>query len=186
PARAEIESKSSVRPRQAGVLSSRLLVLWPPRVGAMPACCQCAVVAADQDQEHAPWKAPRHDESALVVVDETGGSDHRVSSRTARRRGPCSRPDPPLPLTGDDGTVPDLDVESYLAAVVTAARQVLGTQFFGAYAAGSLALEAFHPGRSDIDLVLLCHDPLNEAVKRELTARVRLSALPCPARCLEL
>uniref|UniRef100_UPI00245435F1 nucleotidyltransferase domain-containing protein n=1 Tax=Nocardia farcinica TaxID=37329 RepID=UPI00245435F1 len=34
--------------------------------------------------------------------------------------------------------------------------------------------------------VLLCHDPLNEAVKRELTARVRHSALPCPARGLEL
>ena len=82
--------------------------------------------------------------------------------------------------------MPDSDVEPYLEAVVEAAREVLGTEFVGAYAAGSLALDAFHPGRSDIDIALLCRNPLREAVKRELIARLRHSALPCPARGLEL
>ncbi len=86
----------------------------------------------------------------------------------------------------DDGQVPDSDVEPYLEAVVEAAREVLGTDFVGAYAAGSLALDAFHPGRSDIDIALLCRNPLREAVKRELIARLRHNALPCPARGLEL
>ncbi|MCS5479611.1 nucleotidyltransferase domain-containing protein [Corynebacterium sp. YIM 101645] len=63
---------------------------------------------------------------------------------------------------------------------------MFGTEFVGAYAAGSLALDAFHPGRSDIDIALLCRDQLSEAVKRELIARMRHSCLPCPARGLEL
>ncbi len=85
-----------------------------------------------------------------------------------------------------DGVVPNIDVEPYLEAVVDTAREVLGAEFVGAYAAGSLALNAFHPGRSDIDIALLCRDPLSKTVKRELIARLRHSALPCPARGLEL
>lgn len=82
--------------------------------------------------------------------------------------------------------MPNLDVEQYLAALVETVREVLGAEFVGAYAAGSLALNAFQPGRSDIDIALLCRAPLYEAVKHELIARVRHSALPCPARGLEL
>lgn len=82
--------------------------------------------------------------------------------------------------------MPETDVEPYLEALVEAARQVLSPGFVGAYAAGSLVLDAFEPGRSDIDLALLCRDPLNEAVKRELIAQLRHSALPGPARGLEL
>ncbi|WP_413767552.1 nucleotidyltransferase domain-containing protein [Rhodococcus pyridinivorans] len=82
--------------------------------------------------------------------------------------------------------MPDIDVEPYLEALVETARDVLGAEFVGAYAAGSLAMNAFHPGRSDIDIALLCRDPLSEAVKRELIARLRHNALPCPARGLEL
>lgn len=82
--------------------------------------------------------------------------------------------------------MPNLDVEQYLGAVVGTTREVLGTGFVGVYAAGSLALDAFQPGRSDIDVALVCRAPLREAVKRELIARLRHSALPCPARGLEL
>jgi len=82
--------------------------------------------------------------------------------------------------------MPNIDVGRYLEALVRAARDVLDTEFVGAYAAGSLPLDAFHLGRSDIDIALLCRDPLNEAVKRELITRLRHSALPCPARGLEL
>lgn len=86
----------------------------------------------------------------------------------------------------DDGSVTDPEVEAYLAAVVQRSREALGAEFVGAYVAGSLALNAFQPGRSDIDIVLLCRAPLAEATKRELIARLRHSALPCPARGLEL
>lgn len=80
----------------------------------------------------------------------------------------------------------ETNVQPYLEAVVAAAREVLDTEFVGAYAAGSLALDAFHPGRSDIDIALLCRTRLSKAVKRELIARLRHGALPCPARGLEL
>lgn len=55
--------------------------------------------------------------------------------------------------------MPDIDVEPYLDAVVKTAREVLGMEFVGAYAAGSLALDAFQPDRSDIDIALLCRAP---------------------------
>lgn len=63
---------------------------------------------------------------------------------------------------------------------------MLGTEFAGAYAAGSVALHAFQRGRRDIDIALLCRNPLSQTVKQELIARLRHSALPCPARGLEL
>jgi hypothetical protein len=78
------------------------------------------------------------------------------------------------------------EVERYLRAVVETARAVLGRDFVGAYAAGSLALDAFQPGRSDVDVALLCRDSLRDAVKRQLVERLRHRALPCPARGLEL
>lgn len=78
------------------------------------------------------------------------------------------------------------DVEEYLAALVDAARGVLGQDLVGAYAAGSLALDAFQAGRSDVDVALVSGDPLDDASRRQLVARLRHSALPCPARGLEL
>ena len=60
------------------------------------------------------------------------------------------------------------DVERYLTAIVETARAVLDRDFVGAYAAGSLALDAFQPDRSDVDIALLCREPLSEASKRQL------------------
>ncbi|WP_341717038.1 nucleotidyltransferase domain-containing protein [Micromonospora sp. FIMYZ51] len=74
----------------------------------------------------------------------------------------------------------------YLAELVTIAGDVLGAQLCGAYAAGSVGLAAYQPGRSDVDVALVCTDALDRAVARELVARLRHEALPCPARGLEL
>lgn len=82
--------------------------------------------------------------------------------------------------------VPTVDVERYLEAVVKTARDVLGLGFVGAYAAGSIALDAFQPDRSDIDIAVVCRSPLNQSTKRALIAQLRHRALPCPARGLEL
>jgi RimJ/RimL family protein N-acetyltransferase len=63
---------------------------------------------------------------------------------------------------------------------------VLGTNLVGAYAAGSLALDAYQPGRSDIDVALVTAEPLADEVKQRLVDALRHEALPVPARGLEL
>ncbi|MER5335552.1 nucleotidyltransferase domain-containing protein [Micromonospora sp. NPDC002717] len=82
----------------------------------------------------------------------------------------------------------DLDpaLRRYLADLVAAARDVLGDDLVGAYAAGSVGLGAYQPGRSDVDVALVCADALDLARRHELVARLRHEALPCPARGLEL
>src|SRR5690349_7544388 len=80
----------------------------------------------------------------------------------------------------------DSDLRRYLDDLVDTARTVLGGDLAGAYAAGSVGLGAYQPGRSDVDVALVGAGPLTETAKRDLTARLRHEALPCPARGLEL
>ncbi|WP_326563516.1 nucleotidyltransferase domain-containing protein [Micromonospora peucetia] len=82
----------------------------------------------------------------------------------------------------------DLDppLRRYLGDLVTAARDVLGDDLVGAYAAGSVGLGAYQPGRSDVDVALVSAEALDLTRKQELVARLRHEALPCPARGLEL
>lgn len=77
-------------------------------------------------------------------------------------------------------------MEAYLTAVVDEARAVLGDNLVGAYVGGSIALDGFLPGESDVDLALVVRDPLTDLVKHALVSRLRHEALPCPARGLEL
>jgi hypothetical protein len=79
-----------------------------------------------------------------------------------------------------------VDVRRYLGDLVAAAREVLGDDLVGAYGAGSLALDAYVPGRSDIDVALVGAGALDGDRKRALVARLRHEALPVPARGLEL
>ena len=76
--------------------------------------------------------------------------------------------------------------DAYLAALVARAQGVLRSNLFGAYTAGSLALDAYQPERSDIDVALVTAGPLAEAEKRDLVATLRHEALAVPARGLEL
>lgn len=76
--------------------------------------------------------------------------------------------------------------QDYLATLVGRSREVLGENLVGAYAAGSLALDAYQPGRSDIDVALVVAAPLVDDVKRDLVSALRHEALPVPARGLEL
>ncbi|MFI5836731.1 nucleotidyltransferase domain-containing protein [Micromonospora sp. NPDC051300] len=78
------------------------------------------------------------------------------------------------------------DVRGYLTELVRRARDVLGDGLVGAYAAGSLGLGAYQPGRSDVDVALLVAAPPTVAAKRTLVDRLRHESLPCPARGLEL
>jgi RimJ/RimL family protein N-acetyltransferase len=49
-----------------------------------------------------------------------------------------------------------------------------------------VALDAYQPGRSDIDVALVTAEPLNLAEKHDLVTALRHEALPVPARGLEL
>ncbi|MFG1649515.1 nucleotidyltransferase domain-containing protein [Micromonospora sp. NPDC049275] len=80
----------------------------------------------------------------------------------------------------------DSALRRYLDDLVDTARDVLGGDLVGAYAAGSVGLGAYQAGRSDVDVALVCAGPLTEAAKVALVARLRHEALPCPARGLEL
>ena len=79
-----------------------------------------------------------------------------------------------------------MDVRAYLSELVARARGVLGDDLIGAYAAGSLALGAYVPGRSDVDVALVSVDAIGPDRKHALVARLRHEVLPCPARGLEL
>ena len=63
---------------------------------------------------------------------------------------------------------------------------MLGDDLLGVYAGGSLALGAYEPGRSDLDVSAVVAAPLAPETKRALVAALRHEALPCPARGLEL
>lgn len=80
----------------------------------------------------------------------------------------------------------DPGVERYLRDLVVEARAVLRHDLRGAYAAGSVALDAYTPGRSDVDVALVTSGPLDRDTKRRLVRRLLHEALPCPARGLEL
>jgi hypothetical protein len=80
----------------------------------------------------------------------------------------------------------DAEVEGYLLTLVETARRTLGRNLIAAYGAGSVALDDYRPGRSDLDVALVCEDRLALEQKQALVARLRHEALPCPARGLEL
>jgi hypothetical protein len=52
-----------------------------------------------------------------------------------------------------NGVMPE-EVKRYLTAISGTARAVLAGNFVGAYAAGSLSMDAFQVGRSDVDIAL--------------------------------
>ena len=76
------------------------------------------------------------------------------------------------------------DVEQYLGRVVSALRDHLGSGLLGVYLHGSLAMDAFTPGRSDIDVLAVCAAPLSAA--RSEAVGTALAAIPAPASGVDL
>jgi hypothetical protein len=79
-----------------------------------------------------------------------------------------------------------LSIEQYLDALVARLREILGDELLGVYAGGSLALGAFDPQRSDLDVAAVIRGALSDGTKRTISEALRHEALPCPARGLEL
>ena len=81
---------------------------------------------------------------------------------------------------------PGSAVDAYLRAVRDAATQTLGGDVVGVYTTGSLALDAFVPGRSDVDVLVVAKDDTPEAKLRAFAAAIAYPRLACPATGLEL
>src|SRR5204863_7138638 len=73
----------------------------------------------------------------------------------------------------------------YVSEVVARLRTVLGAALVAVYPMGSLALDGYLPGRSDIDLMAVVEPAPPEPVLRTLAARLSHDELPCPATGLE-
>jgi Aminoglycoside adenylyltransferase, C-terminal domain len=83
------------------------------------------------------------------------------------------------------GTLPD-SVRHYLEELVAVLSEILTENLIGIYATGSIALNGFVEGRSDIDVVTVTTEDLSTDLKLDVTNRVRHPRFPCPAAGLEL
>jgi hypothetical protein len=83
-------------------------------------------------------------------------------------------------------SIADPHVREYLSALTERAAAVLGDKLVGVYAAGSIALDAYQSGRSDIDVAIIVADALDLSTKQAVIDALRTESLPCPARGLEL
>jgi hypothetical protein len=73
----------------------------------------------------------------------------------------------------------------YLQAVVGRLAAVLGDGLVGVYPTGSVALGAYTPGRSDLDIMAVVAQPPPAPMLRGVAAQLAHDALPCPATGLE-
>jgi aminoglycoside adenylyltransferase-like protein/nucleotidyltransferase-like protein len=73
----------------------------------------------------------------------------------------------------------DPEVRLYLDRVVSTLREHLGAELVGVYLHGSLAMGAFDPGRSDVDILAVCTGTLSPRHRRRLGEA--LAAIPRPA-----
>jgi Domain of unknown function (DUF4111) len=73
----------------------------------------------------------------------------------------------------------------YLRAVVGRLAAVLGDGLVGVYPTGSVALSAYTPGRSDLDIMAVVAQPPPAPLLREVARRLSHDVLPCPATGLE-
>jgi len=88
---------------------------------------------------------------------------------------------------GQDGRMPDDPaVEDYLTELGRRCVDLLGPDLVGVYAGGSLALDGYRAGRSDIDVAVVVRDAIGPGTKSRLVAALRHESLPCPARGQEL
>src|SRR4051794_762430 len=75
---------------------------------------------------------------------------------------------------------------AYLAAAVDRLSALLGAALVAVYPMGSLALDGYVPGRSDIDLMVITDPAPTRATLRAVAAQLPHHELPCPATGLEL
>ena len=80
----------------------------------------------------------------------------------------------------------DTALGDYLERLVAALHGVLGERLVAVYAVGSVALGAYRPGASDVDVLAVTGESLPLDDRRALARACAHRTLPCPARKLEL
>jgi hypothetical protein len=75
---------------------------------------------------------------------------------------------------------------AYLNELTRRVARLTGNDLVGVYAGGSFALDAYEPGRSDLDVAVVVERALSHEEKLTHAAAVRHESIPCPARGLEL
>jgi hypothetical protein len=81
---------------------------------------------------------------------------------------------------------PPEDVSTFGHEVAEVLLSVLGEGFVGAYFVGSVALGGYVVGQSDVDVVGVCREEVDELKGAEIVRRVLETTRLCPARGLEL
>ena len=77
------------------------------------------------------------------------------------------------------------DVSAFGQEIAAVLGSTLADGFVGAYFVGSIALGGYVPGESDIDIVAVCDQILNDATRQALVAKLLEATTTCPARGLE-
>ena len=78
------------------------------------------------------------------------------------------------------------EVADYVGEVAERVALQLERETVGVYLSGSAAVGEYRQGRSDVDVFVICAEPLALDRKLELVASLRHASLVCPARRLEL
>lgn len=82
-------------------------------------------------------------------------------------------------------TLPD-DVQCYLSRLVERLSSALRDRLIGIYGLGGLAFGDYRHGTSDLDIYVVVRSSLDVSEKLAIAAGCSHSALPCPARQLEM
>jgi hypothetical protein len=86
----------------------------------------------------------------------------------------------------EHGLTADAAALAHLEEVAERLERALGQELVGAYAGGSIALDDYLPGRSDVDVAAVTRGRLVRERKEAVAEALRHESLPCPARGLEL
>lgn len=78
------------------------------------------------------------------------------------------------------------DVAAFGEVVAARLASVLGDDLIGAWFIGSIALDGYVPGESDVDIAAMCRDALADDVRRAVADAVEPILDSCPARGLEM
>jgi hypothetical protein len=79
-----------------------------------------------------------------------------------------------------------VELRPYLDGLVRRTRAVCGDHLVSVFAVGSIALDDYRHGRSDVDVTIVADPSIPVRVLRELAESLDHASLPCPAAGLEM
>lgn len=80
----------------------------------------------------------------------------------------------------------DEALEGYMLGVASAMEAVLGSRLTGVYLHGSAVLGGFDVSRSDVDVLVVCDEPMTAVQQQAAAEALSERRLPCPGQGLEL